>query len=95
MSYLLHARAVGGEHYCELHVVREAKLLGWQRDALDQAMRGLLRASTIGALDLEDIEVGISELPAIDDDWYAGGDPGAKLLLPDPGECRRASGGGA
>lgn len=88
MSVLLHARAVSAEHYCEIHTVREAKLLGWQRDALDQAMRWLLRASTMGALDLEDIEVGISELPAIDDDWEAGGDPGAKLLLPDPGERR-------
>ena len=83
-GYLLHARALGGEHYAEIHAVRNGKLLGFQRDALDTAMRWLLRASTPDPPDLEDIEVGIAELPFIEDDFEAGGDPGGKLLLPDP-----------
>lgn len=83
MSYLLHARAVGHDHYCEIHVVRETSLAGHQVESLHLAMRHLLRAATPEPIALHNIEVGIAELPFVDSDCEAGGDPGGKLLLPD------------
>jgi hypothetical protein len=89
---LLRARAVGGEHYCEVHDVRHTRLEGPRLDALDQAMRWLLRATTPGELlDLEAIEVGIAQLPFVDGDYEEGGDPGGKVMLPDERKGASAS----